>query len=123
VAICGVLVRSSLTQHSINYKTSLRQPVTDKQGCVFLMISIQMPRRCTGGIGEVVRPQVLRPKQKRAGTDVVPCGTKDKSPDQLMQTARWNFQLEVIVSTSAGCPPVHHLWPILVKKKFRHRAL
>lgn len=51
------------------------------------------------------------------GTDAVPCGTKDKSPDQLMLTARWNFQLEVIVSTNAGCPPVHHLWPILVKQK------
>lgn len=32
-----------VTQHSINYKTSLRQPVTDKQGCALLMISIQMP--------------------------------------------------------------------------------
>lgn len=32
-----------MTQHSINYKTSLRQPVTDKQGCALLMISIQMP--------------------------------------------------------------------------------
>jgi hypothetical protein len=80
VAICGVLVRSSLTQHSINYKTSLRQPVTDKQGCVFLMISIQMPRRCTGGIGEVVRPRVLRPKQKRAGPMRCPAGPKTNRP-------------------------------------------
>lgn len=34
-----------MTQRSINYKTRLRRPVTDKQGCVLLMISIQIPCR------------------------------------------------------------------------------